>query len=309
MITAATARVWEAVKATFTDWLNDNAPLYGAAIAFYSIFSLAPLLIIVIGVAGLAFGREAVQGQILEQFGGLLGKDGATFVQEVVENASREESGILATVVGIVTLLLGATAVFNQLKVALNVIWKVHPTGGGGYIKTILVDRFLSFAMVQCIAFLLLVSLVISAALAALSKFLEGSVPGLGFLLELGNFVISFAVMTLLFATIYKLLPDARIAWSDVWIGSIATAVLFGIGKSLIGLYLGRSGVGSVYGAAGSAIVLLLWIYYSAQVFLLGAEFTRVYSCRWGSKIVSSSHAAWFGRGRPRSTPEAAPPG
>jgi membrane protein len=281
--------VWQALYETFNQWIADNAPMFGAALAFYSVFSLAPLLVIVIGVAGMVFGREAVQGEVVAQFSDLLGVEGARQVETVLRNASRPEDGAVATVLGVVTLFLGATAVFNQLKIALNTIWGVQSRVG--YLRSFFVDRLLSFAMVQCIAFLLLVSLVVSAALAAVSRHLQAYVPEMATLLLIAGFLVSLSVVTLLFAAIYKILPDARIAWADVWVGALATALLFTLGKYLIGLYLGRSTVASVYGAAGSLVVLLLWVYYSAQVFLLGAEFTQVFARRWGSRILPSRHA------------------
>jgi len=276
---------WQVVHDTFREWSEDNAPMYGAALAFYSIFSLAPLLVIAIGVAGLAFGREAVQAEVLAQFADLLGREGARQVEIVLRNAAESPSGIPATILGVIALFVGATAVFNQLKVALNTIWNVPPSRAG-VVRTFFVDRLLSFAMVQCIGFLLLISLLVNAALAALSKSFERFVPEMAELLLAAGFVFSLLVVTVLFAAIFKILPDARIAWMDVWVGALATALLFTLGKFLIGLYLGRSSVASVYGAAGSLVVLLLWVYYSAQVFLLGAEFTQVYARRWGSRIL-----------------------
>ena len=282
--------IWEAVKTTFSEWFADNAPMHGAAIAFYSIFSLSPLLIIVISVAGLVFGREAVRGEIVDQFGGLIGREGAREIEQIIENADQPETGTIATIVGLVTLFLGATAVFTQLKTALNTIWDVQQRSDR-FLFTMLLDRVLSFAMVQCIAFLLLVSLVVSTGMTALANYLAGRIPALSVLLVVTNFLVSLAVITLLFAAIFRILPDVRIAWGDVWIGALATALLFVAGKTLIGLYIGSTGVASVYGAAGSLIVLLLWVYYSAQIFLLGAEFTQVYARRWGSKMTAIRHA------------------
>jgi membrane protein len=279
---------WQVVRDTFREWFEDNAPMYGAALAFYSIFSLAPLLVIAIAVAGLAFGREAVQGHVLAQFSDLLGTQGARQVEIVLRNAAESPSGPTATVLGVITLFVGATAVFNQLKVALNTIWGV-PTQPGA-VRSFFVDRLLSFAMVQCIAFLLLISLLVNAALAAAARAVERFVPDMAALLLVAGFVFSLLVVTVLFAAIFKILPDVRIAWMDVWVGALATALLFSLGKFLIGLYLGRSSVASVYGAAGSLVVLLLWVYYSAQVFLLGAEFTQVYARRWGSRILPGRH-------------------
>ena len=281
---------WQVVRDTFREWFEDNAPMYGAALAFYSIFSLAPLLVIAIGVAGLAFGREAVQTEVLAQFTQLLGKEGARQVEIVLRNAAESPSGLPATILGVITLFVGATAVFNQLKTALNTIWNV-PASPSGVVRSFVVDRLLSFAMVQCMGFLLLISLLVNAALAAVSKVFERFVPDMAALLLAAGFLFSLLVVTVLFAAIFKILPDARIAWMDVWVGALATALLFTLGKFLIGLYLGRSSVASVYGAAGSLVVLLLWVYYSAQVFLLGAEFTQVYARRWGSRILPRHEA------------------
>jgi membrane protein len=280
---------WQVVRDTFREWFEDNAPMFGAALAFYSIFSLAPLLVIAIGVAGLAFGREAVQTHVLAQFADLLGTQGARQVEIVLRNSADSETGLVATILGIVTLFVGATAVFTQLKVALNTIWGVPSEATT--VRSFFMDRLVSFAMVQCIAFLLLVSLLVNAALAAVSKALERFVPDMAALLLATGFVLSLLVVTVLFAAIFKILPDARIAWRDVWVGALATALLFTLGKFLIGLYLGRSSVASIYGAAGSLVVLLLWVYYSAQVFLLGAEFTQVYARRWGSRILPRHQA------------------
>jgi membrane protein len=279
---------WRVVADTFREWFEDNAPMFGAALAFYSLFSLAPLLVIAIAVAGLAFGREAVQTHVVAQFADLLGAEAARQVEVVLENAAQPHHGTVATVVGAITLFVGATAVFTQLKLALNTIWNVQAPSG---MRSYFMDQLLSFAMVQCIAFLLLISLLVNAALAAVSKVLERYVPDTATLLLLAGFVVSMLVVTVLFAAIFKILPDAHIAWGDVWVGALATSLLFTLGKFLIGLYLGRSSFASIYGAAGSLVALLLWIYYSAQVFLLGAEFTQVYARRWGSRILPARSA------------------
>jgi membrane protein len=273
--------IWGLLKESFSGWSEDKAPRLGAALAYYTIFSLAPLLVIVIGVAAFVFGREAAQGEVLGQLQGLLGEAGAQAIQGMIQNASQSKTtGAFATVIGVATLLFGASGVFGELQDALNTVWGVKPKPGRGILGTIK-QRFLSFAMVAGIAFLLLVSLTVSAALAAVGKFTEGLLPTE--ILHVVNFVTSFAVITLLFAMIYKLLPDARIAWSDVWIGAAVTALLFTIGKFAIGLYLGKSSVASAYGAAGSLVILLVWIYYSAQILFFGAEFTEVYARRYGS--------------------------
>ncbi|XZN96696.1 MAG: YihY/virulence factor BrkB family protein [Microcoleus sp.] len=270
------------LKQTFTEWQEDKAPTLAAALAYYTVFSLAPLLIIVIAIAGLVFGADAAQGQIVTQLQSLIGKDGAQTVQDLIVKASEPKSGMIATLVGVATLLWGASNVFTNLKEALNTIWNVSPPPGRG-IWGFFQDRILSFAMILGIGFLLLVSLVISALLAAVSYWLNGLLHLPVGIWQIVDFAISFGVVTLLFALIYKLLPDVDLAWNDVWIGSAITSVLFTIGKSLIGIYLGGSGVASTYGAAGSFVIILLWINYSAQILFLGAEFTQVWANRYGS--------------------------
>jgi membrane protein len=277
-------------KQTFLEWFDDNVQRLGAALAYYTIFSLAPLLIIVIAIAGLGFGQQTAQSEILAQLRSLLGDEGAKATQAMIENAQRPATGLLATLIGIVMLLIGATGVFGQLQEALNTIWGVMPKPGWG-IKRMIKDRFLSFVMVLGIGFLLLVSLVLSAGLAALGKFFNYLLPVPEGVLQLLNFLVSFGVITLLFAMIYKVLPDVKIGWSDVWIGAAMTALLFTLGKSLIGLYLGKSGVASAYGAAGSLVIILLWVYYSSQILLFGAEFTFVYANKYGGRIVPADNA------------------
>jgi membrane protein len=274
----------EIAKETFSEWSEDKASRLAAALSYYTLFSVAPLLIIAIAVAGLAFGREAATDQIVGQIRGMVGQEGAEVIQTILQNASKTSTGIVATIVGVVTLLIGASGAFGQLQDSLNTIWEVKPKAGRG-VKGILRDRFLSFSLVLVIGFLLLVSLVLSAVLAGVGKYLSDALPMPSFVLQAVNFAISFAVTTLLFALIFKVLPDAYIRWRDVWVGAAVTALLFSIGRFLIGLYLGRSSVGSAYGAAGSLVVLLLWVYYSSQVLFLGAEFTQVYANRFGSKM------------------------
>ncbi len=271
--------VWPLLKQTVSEWVDDNVPALAAALAYYTLFSIAPLLIIAIAVAGLVFGQEAAHGAIQAQLRGLIGEPGATVVQDLVASASKRESGLLATVLGLAVLGFAATGVFVQLQDALNTIWKAKRRQMSGLLS-FLRQRLLSFAMVLGIGFLLLVSLVVSAGLAAAGTFLVGLLPAWEAVLHVVNVGISFAVITLLFAMIYKVLPDTRVAWSDVWIGAAVTSLLFSLGKLGIGLYLGKSSVASAYGAAGSFAVLLLWVYYSSQLLFLGAEFTQVYA-RW----------------------------
>ncbi len=276
--------MWQLLKATFFKWSDDHAQGLGAAVAFYTVFSLAPLLLIAIAIAGLVFGQEAAQGQIIGQIRDLVGEDSAKTIQDILENIRKPSNGVIAASIAGVTLFLGATGVFAQVQESLNIIWGVETKQKSGIIQ-ILKSRFLSFLTVLGSGFLLLVSLILSAGLAVLGHRLESFLPGPEFLIELMNIVVSFGVITLLFAMIYKILPDVSIKWSDVWIGAGMTSLLFTIGKLLIGLYLGKSEVGSVYGAAGSLIVILLWVYYAAQIFLFGAEFTAVYASSHGSRI------------------------
>lgn len=281
--------VWQLLKKTFSKWNEDHAPGLGAALSYYTVFSLAPLLMIVIAIAGLVFGQEAAQGQVMGQIQGLVGEESAKAIQSMIEEARKPAAGILATLIATVMLLVGATGVFAQLQESLNIIWKVKEKPGEGIWKT-LKDRFISLVAVLGTGFLLLISLVISAGLSAVGATLEHVLPGPEFLLQIINFVVSFTVVTLLFAMIYKLLPDKPIRWGDVWIGAGITSLLFTIGKFFIGLYLGKSEVGLAYGAAGSLVVILIWVYYASQIFLLGAEFTAVYAESRG-QLAPASHA------------------
>lgn len=278
-------------KTTINEWLADKAPRLGAALAYYSMFSIAPLLIIAIGIAGLIFGQDAAEGQIVGQIGETVGTGVAEAVQGMVQSASSPRAGTIATIVGIVMLFFGASGVFGQLQDALNTIWKVAPRPGRG-IKGFLKDRFWSFTMVLGIAFLLLVSLVLTTALEAISKFISPECLAGGLCLwQVVNALLSFVTITVLFGLTFKVLPDAKVAWRDVWVGAATTALLFTLGKYLIGLYLGRSSLTSAYGAAGSLVLVLVWIYYSAQIFLFGAEFTRVYAQYSGTRIEPTPNA------------------
>jgi membrane protein len=279
------------LKDTVQEWQTDKVSLWAAALAYYTMFSLAPLLLIAIAVAGSIFGEEAARGELVAQIQGLIGKEGAEAIQSMIQSTQRSQSGgAIATIIGIATLLFGASGVFGQLQDALNTIWNVKPKPGLGW-KSFIKSRFLSFAMVLVIGFLLLVSLVLSAVLAGISTFFTNYIQDFAAVGQLINFVISFSVITLLFASIYKFLPDVRLPWKDLWIGAGVTALLFTIGKYLIGLYLGSSGVTSTYGAAGSIVIILLWVFYSAQILLFGAEFTQVYAKRRGSGLRPSKHA------------------
>jgi len=260
------------LKAAFLAWMNSEAPRLGAALAYYTIFAVAPLFLMALSMAGFFFGKEAARRELFGQVYGLVGRNGGEAIQTLVAAANRPRAGLWATAGALVTLGIGATAVFVELKDALNTIWEVQPKPGGGA-RNFVKDRLLSFAMVLGIGFLLLVSLVLNAALAALGTFASGLLPEQRLLLGLG-------VITLLFAMILKLLPDVQIAWRDVWVGAFVTALLFNLGKFLIGYYLGRSSTVSIYGAAGSFIILLLWVYYSAQILFFGAEFTRLHAAK-----------------------------
>ena len=282
--------IFELVKTVFSDWSEDRAPRLGAALAYYAVFSLAPLLVLLIGIAGLVFGQEAVESSVMAQVGGLVGEEGGTAISEMIRSARKPSTGIIATAIGLVTLLFGASGVFGQLHDALNTIWEVQPKPGRGILGVIR-DRFVSFTMILGVGFLLMMSLVVSAALAALGEVLSGFLPGPELFLQAINLVVALAVITVLFALIFKVLPDADIKWSDVWIGAFVTAVLFTIGKFALGLYLGKSNVSSSFGATGSLIIILVWIYYSSQILFLGAEFTQVYANTYGSRVVPDEDA------------------
>ena len=282
MMSALARNAWGLIYETFNEWMSDRASRKGAALAFYTVFSLAPILILSIAIAGLFFGEEAASGEIFQQVKGLLGDDAAAAVQAMIKNASEPGAGVVATLIGLVTLLIGATTALAELKDGLDQIWDAPPDKTQGFLY-FLRKRFLSVGLILSLGFLLLVSLVFSALLSAVAR-RWGPADPTGLVLQAVNFIISFALVTLLFAMIYKILPAVRIAWRDVIIGSVITAALFSVGKALIGLYLGNSAVASTYGAAGSVILVLLWVYYSAQIFLFGAEFTKVFAYRYGSK-------------------------
>ncbi len=278
------------VKSTFSAWSDDNVPRLGAALAYYTALSLAPLVVVVLAVAGLAFGKQAVQGELLWEIQSTVGKDGAAFIQQLIQSASHQQSGIIATVLALLTLFFGATTCVVELTDALNTIWHVKAANQNSSLKSMIVymrKRFISFAMVLGVGFLLLVSLVVSAWLSALGRFFDRMLPFPEVALHAINFVLSFLVITVLFAMIYKVLPEVRLEWSDVAIGAAVTSLLFTLGKLLLGLYLGKSTLASSYGAAGSFVIVLVWVYYSAQIFFLGAEFTRIYALEFGSRLTS----------------------
>ncbi|MBK4733562.1 YihY/virulence factor BrkB family protein [Noviherbaspirillum sp. DKR-6] len=274
-------RAWYLIKTTLSAWSDDYAPSMGAALSYYTLFSLAPMLVIVIAVAGLIFGQDAARGEIVQQLGGLMGTEGATAVEGLLKSANRPGGGsIIATVLGVITLLIGSTAVFAELQSSLDRIWRAPAAPNESGIWTLIRTRILSFGLILGLGFLSMVSLVLSAALAALGRWWGGLLGGWEVVLQVLNIAVSFGVATVMFAMIYKFMPRVKMSWHDVWLGAASTALLFTIGKFLIGLYIGKSGVASGFGAAGSLVVLLVWVYYSAQIFLLGAEFTWVYTHR-----------------------------
>jgi len=259
----------------------------GAALAFYTVFSLAPVLLVTISVAGLAFGQKAAEGELSRQLQGLVGEQGAGAIQAILRSANRPALGIMASAIGIGTLLAGASGAFVELQDALNKIWKVQSIPGSVWLRVIR-ERFLSFGLVLGLGFLLLVSLVVSAALGAVGNYITPMLPWPVFSLELVNFLLSLGVIALLLAMIFKYLPDADIAWSDVWMGAAVASLLLTTGKALLGLYLAKSTVASAYGAASSLVIILTWVYYSAQIVLFGAEVTHVYSFKHGSRAEGS---------------------
>ena len=283
--------LWTVFKRAVAGWWNDNVPHLGAALSYYTLFALAPILIVAISIAGFVFGAEAVRGEIVGQIDGLVGHDGAVAVQAMLEGVSKPSSSIPATIIGVITFFLGATGAFLELQTALNAIWRVKPKASATFLGSLVIDRLISFGLVVAVGFLLLTSLLVSAGLAALDKYMGQAFPGVAIVWQALNVLVSLGVISLLFAMIYKLLPDVELAWSDVWVGALVTAGMFTLGKFLIGVYLGTSSLASSYGAAGSVIVLLVWVYYSAQVVLLGAEFTREYVKEFGRKPPPSEFA------------------
>jgi membrane protein len=280
---------WPLIKETAQQWSNDEAARQAASLALYSLLSLAPLLVLAIAVAGAVFGQEAARGEISRQFSAVVGPEAGKAVEAMVANAQTPSEGIVGSAVSIAVLLFGASGVFGELQTALNHMWNVKPKPGRG-VKGFLHDRFFSFAMVMGVAFLLMVSLVVSAGLATLSGYYRGLIP-LPALQEVLTTVVSLGVSTVLFGLIFKLVPDAKIAWRDVWVGGAVTAVLFNVGRILLAWYVGRGATASPFGAAGSLVALIVWVYYSAQILFMGAEFTQVYATRFGSHIEPAPNA------------------
>ena len=283
--------LWLLAREAFFQWIDDNPFQMAAALAYYTLFSIAPLLLIVIAVAGSVFGREASQNQIIGAVQDLVGFQSAQAIQAIIKSASqRPDSGFLATVAGLILLLLGAAGVVGQLQDSLNAIWRVKFKTGRG-IKGFVQDRLVSYSMVLGVGFLLVLSLVVSALLSAASGIVGGFLTIDAATAQSLDLIVLFVLIALLFAVIYKYVPDVRIAWSDVWLGAATTSLLFAAGKFLIGFYLGHSTVTSIYGAAGSLVTLLLWVYYSSLIFFLGAELTQVYATRYGSKVTFAENA------------------
>jgi membrane protein len=282
--------LWALFKESWNAWSTDKAPRLGAALAYYTTFSLAPLLVIVIAIAALVFGQEAVQGKIVAEIGGLIGTESSSAIQTMIEKARTPATGVFATILSVITLLLGATGVVGELKDTLNTIWHVEPAPEMGLLRTLKM-RLASLAFVLGVGFLLLVSLVISTVLSALNGFFSHlfSSPWILHVLQVVNIVVSLGVITVLFAMLYRFLPDTEVSWHDVWIGAGTTALLFVISKFLLGLYLGRSSIGSAYGPAGALVLILAWVYYASLVLLFGAEFTEVYAHRYGSRATSTA--------------------
>jgi len=272
------------VKDTIRGWSDHGALRLGAGLAYYTVFSIAPLFIIVLAIAGIWFDADTARHELFSQIEGMVGPEGGKAIQAMVTSVNKSSAGFWATAVATTTLLIGATGVFVQLQDALNLIWEVRPKPGSGW-RHFVTTRLLSFAMIVAIGFLLLVSLVVSAGLAAAGKFMNGLIPAHEVIWQIVNLLISFGMITLLFATIFKYLPDVKIAWRDVWLGSLLASILFNVGKFGLGFYLGRSSVASAYGAAGSLVVILLWVYYSSQTIFLAAEFTRARAKARGQQL------------------------
>lgn len=277
-------RIWGLVRDAIGSWSDDYAPSMGAALSYYTLFSIAPLLVIVIAVAGFFFGADEVRGTLFAQLSGLMGEEGAHAIEGMMQSANEPKEGLISTVIGFVVLAAAATTVFAELQSALDRIWRAPAREQASGIWGIVRARLLSFGMILAIAFVLMVSLVVSTALSALGKWWGPWFGAWETLAQIFNLLVSFGIITLLFALIYKIIPSVDVAWHDVWVGAAVTSLLFTIGKFLIGLYLGKSDIGSAFGAASSLVIVMVWVYYSAQIFLLGAEFTWVYAHEFGSR-------------------------
>lgn len=285
--------VWSILKRAVTEFSNDKAVKLSASLAYYTVFSFPPMLIVIITTVGMVFGRKAVEGRVFTRLDQLVGANAAAQIEQTIRNISLSQDTKTANIIGIITLVIGATGVFTEIQDSINIIWGIKTKPKRGWLR-MLFNRLLSFSMVIAIGFLLLVALVLEALLVAFSDKLKEFFPDITVYVFQGvNFIITFMITTLLFAIIFKVLPDARIKWKDVLVGAMVTAGLFMIGKFLIGYYLGQSTLGTDYGAAGSVIILLLWVYYSSIILFFGAEFTQVYAYRYGSRITPRSYAVW----------------
>jgi membrane protein len=284
--------IFELLKESAKGWAKDNASLLAAALAYHTIFALAPLLVIAVAVAGVVFGEAAVQGQIVAQIEDAVGRETAVVIQNLVANASQSGASVIATVLSSVLLLLGASGLFSKLQKTLNMIWGLTPAPEQG-ILNVLKKRSLAFGMVLIVGLLLLLSQVATAIITAVSNSMADWLPEVGTLLPELNFLASLFILTILFALLFKMLPDADLTWKDVLLGAAVTTLLFLLGRYLIGLYLSRGSAASTYGAAGSLVLILLWVYYSAQIFLFGAEFTQVYANKYGSRLKPANNAVW----------------
>ncbi|MEO8181328.1 MAG: YihY/virulence factor BrkB family protein [Deltaproteobacteria bacterium] len=291
--------VGELLKQTGSEWVEDEATRLAASLALYTLLSIAPMLVIAVAVAGMAFGADAARGQINQELSRVVGPQAGQAIEGMIANARAPSAGAVSTVVGVIVLLFGASGVFGELQSALNRIWNVKPRPGRGF-KGLLRDRFFSFAMVMGVAFLLLVSLVISAALTTIIGHFRGLIP-VPVLWQIFNLTVTLGITALLFALIFKVVPDVRIAWRDVWVGGLVTAIAFSIGKVLLAWYVGRSATVSPFGAAGSLVALIVWVYYSAQILFLGAEFAQVYAARRGARIEPSANAVPLDAPEPHS--------
>lgn len=279
------------LKETYKEWNNDDPWRQSAVVAYYAIFSMPALLMIVVTIAGSIFGEDAVQGRLSSEISSMIGPDAASEVETMISNAYQSSGSVWATIIGIAVLVFGATGVFYQLQQSLNIVWDVEPKEDAG-IKKLLKDRVSSFGVILVIGFLMLISLLLTTVLSILSDFIREHLPSyLIYVFYVANFLVSFGIITLLFAMIYKILPDVEIKWRTVWVGAIVTSILFVIGKFGLGLYFGNANPGSAYGAAGSVILILLWVSYSCLILFFGAEFTQVYARRYGHSIMPSEHA------------------
>jgi membrane protein len=287
------ARIGTLLKCTVVEWIDDNAARVAAALAYYTLLSMAPLVILSISIAGFVLGEDSARDHLVREVGGMVGPQAADALNAVINSAHESESGVLSSIIGVVVLLVGASGVFIELQDALDTIWGVKPKPKRGILGMIR-ERLFSFSMVVAVAFLLLVSLVISAVLSGVGRFMSDALPGGAAVWQALNVMVSLGVITVLFAMIFKVVPDVEIRWRDVWVGSFVTAALFSAGKYLLGFYLGTSSVASSYGAAGSVVALVVWVYYSAQIVFLGAEFTQVFARMYGVKIKPSKNAMFI---------------